>query len=194
MILSQGLAWNMAWYILFSFSLLFPSSVSHSASQRATSLFFPAIIELHNSVLMRTGTEYWPPDIEATFMKLVLARSKSFSLTQAWPCLYQAFSLLLSNSSTISANSLILSDLESGCCSRHMQRLLYTATYKLYKSRIFIGIWPDMFVWIHCCSSSASMCFLWPGSTEAIWRNAGVPCRSLSIPCNEQVNKVISSC
>ena len=62
MILSQGLAWNIAWYILFSFSLLFSSSVSHSVSQRATSLFFPAIIE-HNSVLMRTGmvltSRYW---------------------------------------------------------------------------------------------------------------------------------------
>ena len=44
MILSQALDWNMAWYILFSFSLLFSSSVSHSASQRATSLFFPAML------------------------------------------------------------------------------------------------------------------------------------------------------
>ena len=97
--LSQGLDWNIAWYILFSFSLLFSSSVSHSASQRATSLFFP---ETPNSQEdLNTEFYFSPPDIEATFMKLVLARSKSFSLMQAWPRLYQAFSLLLSSSITI---------------------------------------------------------------------------------------------
>ena len=31
------------------------------------------------------------------------------------------------------------------------------------------------------------MCFLWLGSTEAFWRKAGVPWRSLSMPCTSSL-------
>ena len=41
----------------------------------------------------------------------------------------------------------------------------------------------EMFNSMHLFSTSGSMCFLWFGSTEATWRKAGVPWRSLSMPC-----------
>ena len=42
----------------------------------------------------------------------------------------------------------------------------------------------EMFSSMHLFSTSGSMCFLWFGSTEATWRKAGVPWRSLSMPCS----------
>ena len=115
--------WNISLYIFFSLSFLDTNSWSHCLINLTTSLF-------------------WPLDISWTFKKLSFAFSKSFSFTHPWPCLYQAFSLFLSNSittylllrlvkqfswiETTSASSLILSALASFCCSRHAHKLLYT--------------------------------------------------------------------
>ena len=91
-----------------------------------------------------------------------------------------------------SASSLILSALESGCCRRQAHRLLYTDNEYFNHERNNTAIkWsgrrcliPEMFVCMHLFSKSGSMCFSWSGSTDRDWRKAGVPCRSVSIPCN----------
>ena len=151
---------------------------------------------------------FLPPEISVTLLKLSFAVSKSFNLTQACPRLYQAFSFPSSSSITIyqtgSKISLNINKLTSPqpipwfslAWSQLAAEDRHTDCYKL---KIFHDVtkykeitqwWlvvPDMLVWIHFSSNSLSICFLWSGSTDALWRNAGVPWRSVSMPWQNNV-------